>query len=121
MKVDDFQLFMMLCQSLTPDKTKPLLGDLDLTKFKPYSVGETENVVLANGEVDENGNPIVINTIIYEILVTWAWAAVDKIWAALHKGAKWFFSFFHFSISFKIITQKISTFKHCFLINIHLI
>jgi hypothetical protein len=35
MKIEDFQLFMMLCQSLTPDKTKPLLGDLDLTKFKP--------------------------------------------------------------------------------------
>ena len=71
MKVDDFQLFMMLCQSMTPDKTKPLLGDLDLTKFKPYSIGETEDVVLANGELDENGNPIVINTIIYEILVTY--------------------------------------------------
>jgi hypothetical protein len=71
MKVEDFQLFMMLCQSLTPDKTKPLLGDLDLTKFKPYSVGETEEVVLANGEVDEDGNPIVINPLIYEILTTY--------------------------------------------------
>jgi hypothetical protein len=71
MKVEDFQLFMMLCQSLTPDKTKPLLGDLDLTKFKPYSVGETEEVVLVNGEVDEDGNPIIINPIIYEILTTY--------------------------------------------------
>ena len=71
MKVDDFQLFMMLCQSLTPDKTRPLLGDLDLTKFKPYSMDETEDVFLANGEFDENGKPIVINTIIYEILVTY--------------------------------------------------
>ena len=71
MKVDDFQLFMMLCQSLTPDKTRPLFGDLDLSKFKPYSVGETEEVVLANGEVDEDGNPIIINSIIYEILVTY--------------------------------------------------
>ena len=71
MKVDDFQLFMMLCQSLTPDKTRPLLGDLDLSKFKPYSIGETETVVLANGEVDENGNPIVINEIVYEILTTY--------------------------------------------------
>ena len=71
MKIDDFQLFMMLCQSLTPDKTKPLLGDLDLTKFKPYSGNVPEEVVLANGEFDENGRPIVINTIIYEILVTY--------------------------------------------------
>lgn len=71
MKVEDFQLFMMLCQSLTPDKTKPLLGDLDLTKFKPYQLTDSEEVVLANGEVDENGNPIIINQIIYDILTTY--------------------------------------------------
>lgn len=71
MKVEDFQLFMMLCQSLTPDKTKPLLGDLDLTKFKPYPLTDSEEVVLANGEVDDNGNPIIINQIIYEILTTY--------------------------------------------------
>ena len=71
MKVEDFQLFMMLCQSLSPDKTKPLLGDLDLTKFKPYQRSDSEEVVLANGEVDEQGNPIIINQIIYEILTTY--------------------------------------------------
>ena len=71
MQVEDFQLFMMLCQSFTLDKTKPLLGDLDLTKFKPYQLKDTEEVVLANGEVDENGNPIIINQIIYDILTTY--------------------------------------------------
>jgi hypothetical protein len=71
MKVEDFQLFMMLCQSFTPDKTKPLLGDLDLTKFKPYQLTDSEEVVLANGEVDENGRPIIINQIIYDILTTY--------------------------------------------------
>lgn len=71
MKVEDFQLFMMLAQSLSPDKTKPLLGDLDLTKFKPYQCQGSEEVVLANGEVDEDGNPIVINQIIYDILTTY--------------------------------------------------
>lgn len=71
MKIEDFQLFIMLCQSLTPDKTKPLLGDLDLTKFKPYAPDGTENIVLANGEVDENGKPIVISPIVYESLVTY--------------------------------------------------
>ena len=71
MKVEDFQLFMMLCQSLTPDQTRPLLGDLDLTKFKPYQLADSEEVVLANGEVDENGRPIIINQIIYEILTTY--------------------------------------------------
>ena len=71
MQVEDFQLFMMLCQSLTPDKTKPLFGDLDLTKFKPHSFGETEEVVLFNGEFNEDGQPIIINSIIYEVLVTY--------------------------------------------------
>ena len=71
MQVEDFQLFMMLCQSLSPDKTRPLLGDLDLTKFKPYQLRDTEEIVLANGEFDENGNPIIINQIIYEILTTY--------------------------------------------------
>ena len=71
MKVEDFQLFMMLCQSLTPDKTKPLFGDLDLTQFKPRPFGPTEEVVLFNEQYDENGKPIIINAIIYEILVTY--------------------------------------------------
>ncbi len=71
MQIEDFQLFMMLCQSLSPDKTKPLLGDLDLTKFKPYQRQDSEEVVLANGEVDENGKPIIINQIIYDILTTY--------------------------------------------------
>lgn len=71
MKVDDFQLFMMLCQSLTPDKTKPLLGDLDLTKFTPHAVNGTEDVVLVYHQPDEDGNPIIINPIIYEVLATY--------------------------------------------------
>lgn len=71
MQVEDFQLFMMLSQSLSPDKTKPLLGDLDLTKFKPYQRPNSEEVVLSNGELDENGKPIIINQIIYDILTTY--------------------------------------------------
>ena len=71
MQVEDFQLFRMLAQSLSPDKTRPLLGDLDLTKFKPYQRQGSEEVVLANGEIDENGNPIIINQIIYDILTTY--------------------------------------------------
>ena len=68
MKVDDFQLFMMLCQSLTPDKTKPLLGDLDLTKFTPRAINGTEDIILVYYQPDEDGNPIIINPIIYEVL-----------------------------------------------------
>lgn len=71
MQIDDFQLFMMLCQSFDQAKTKPLLGDLDLKKFKPYQLKDSEEIVLANGEFDEKNNPIIINSIIYEILVTY--------------------------------------------------
>ena len=68
MKVEDFQLFTILCKSLTPDKTKPLLGDLDLTKFTPRAINGAEDVVLVYHQPDESGNPIIINQIIYEIL-----------------------------------------------------
>ena len=71
MKIEDFQLFMMLCSSLSPDQTKPLLGDLDLRKFKPYQRKDSEEVVLANGETDKDGKPIIINQIIYDILTTY--------------------------------------------------
>lgn len=71
MKIKDFELFMMLCQSLTPDATYPILGELDLTKFKPYQVGETEEVVLVHEDTKNDENPIVINPIIYEVLTTY--------------------------------------------------
>ena len=63
MKVTDFQLFMMLCQSLPQSVTKLLLGDLDLQSLKPYPFGENE-VVLSNED-----HTIVINEVIYTILV----------------------------------------------------
>lgn len=71
MKVKDFELFMMLSQSLTPDATRLLLGDLDLTKFKPRPVGETEEVVLVYEGTENDENPIIISSIIYEVLVTY--------------------------------------------------
>lgn len=44
MKISDFQLFLMLSQSLSQEQTKIVLGDIDLQRMKP-----TEN--LQNGEV----------------------------------------------------------------------
>ena len=66
MKVTDWQLFQMLCPSFTPDQTSLVLGDLDLSQLKPYSVGETDEVVLAN-----NDHTVVINEVIYNVLVTY--------------------------------------------------
>lgn len=71
MKVEDFQLFMMLAQSFTPEVTHLLLGDLDLSKFKPHSTKDSEEVVLVYEGTENDENPIVISSIIYEILVTY--------------------------------------------------
>ena len=51
MEVQDFDLFVMLSQTLTPDRTKPLFGDLDFTKLKPYKHPNVEGeIILANKE-----------------------------------------------------------------------
>lgn len=71
MKVEDFQLFMMLAKSLTPEATHLLLGDLDLSKFKPYAINNSEEVILVYDGTENDENPIVISSIIYEVLVTY--------------------------------------------------
>lgn len=65
MQITDFQLFSLLCQSMKPEQTSLLLGDLDLSSLKPYAMGE-EEVVLSNED-----HTIVINEVIYEIMVTY--------------------------------------------------
>lgn len=64
-KVSEFQLFMMLSQSLPQSATKLLLGDLDLTTLKPYSINDSDDVVLSNED-----HSIVINEVIYEVMMT---------------------------------------------------
>jgi hypothetical protein len=71
MEIDDFQLFIMLCQTLKPEKTKPLLGDLDLTKFKLRPKAENGEVMLVYEGTENDEKPVVISPIIYEILVTY--------------------------------------------------
>ena len=65
MKVQDFQLFGMLCSAFKPEQTYPLLGDLDLSQLSWYSKSEDE-IVLSNED-----HSIVINEVIYNILVTY--------------------------------------------------
>lgn len=51
MEIQDFDLFVMLSQTLTPDRTKLLFGDLDFTKLKPYNHPHIEGeVILADKE-----------------------------------------------------------------------
>ena len=66
MKVTDWQLFVMLCSSFKPEQTSLVLGDLDLSQLTPYSMGETEEVVLSNKD-----HTIIINEVIYNVLVTY--------------------------------------------------
>lgn len=66
MKVTDFQLFIILSQTLPQEATSIILGDLDLKALKPYRLSDSGEVVLSNAD-----HTIIINEVIYEILVTY--------------------------------------------------
>ena len=59
-EMDDFELFMMLVQTLTPDKTSILFGDLDFSKLKPFKNNQNGDIVLADKETG-----IIIDTFIF--------------------------------------------------------
>ena len=59
-EVEDFELFMMLVQTLTPDKTSILFGDLDFSKLKPFKNNQNGDIVLADKETG-----IIIDKMIY--------------------------------------------------------
>ena len=67
MEVDDFELFVMLSQTLTPDRTSLLFGDLDFSKLKPFNHPHIEGeIILANKETG-----ILIDKMIYLKIVTY--------------------------------------------------
>ena len=59
-EVDDFELFMMLVQTLTLDRTSLLFGDLDFSKLKPYPNTVNGDIVLADKETG-----VIIDKMIY--------------------------------------------------------
>lgn len=59
-KIDDFQIFMMLSPTLTQDKTSLVLGDIDLTKFKPHENKQHGEIVLVDTD-----SGIIIDKLIY--------------------------------------------------------
>lgn len=65
-EVDDFELFMMLCQTLTPDMTSLLFGDLDFSKLRPYPNQVNGDIVLADLEAG-----IMIDKLIYLRIVSY--------------------------------------------------
>ena len=59
-ELEDFELFMLLVQTLTPDKTSILFGDLDFSKLRPFKNNQNGDVVLADKETG-----VIIDKMIY--------------------------------------------------------
>jgi hypothetical protein len=65
-EVDDFQLFMIMVQTLSQDKTSILFGSLDLSKLKPHTNKQNGDIVLADIE-----SGIVVDKMIYMRIVSY--------------------------------------------------
>ena len=63
-EIEDFDLFMLLAQTLTPDRTGILFGDLDFSKMKPFKNKQNGNIVLADKE-----SGVIIDEMIYTRIV----------------------------------------------------
>ena len=87
MEIGDFDLFCMLSQTLTPDRTKLLFGDLDFTKLKPYNHPHVEDeIILADKETG-----VLIDKMIYLRIVSYlrkAFNITPKVEKAANKMTK---------------------------------
>ena len=87
MEIGDFDLFCMLSQTLTPDRTKLLFGDLDFTKLKPYNHPHIEGeIILADKETG-----VFIDKLIYVRIVSYlrkAFNITPKVEKAANKITK---------------------------------
>lgn len=59
-KIEDFELFCLFSQTMTPDKTGIIFGDLDFSKMKPFRHPQNDEIVLADKEAG-----IIIDKFIY--------------------------------------------------------
>lgn len=64
--IEDFDLFILLAQTLTLDRTSILFGDLDFSKLKPYRNNQNGHIVLADKETG-----IVVDKMIYVRIVNY--------------------------------------------------
>ena len=64
--VEDFELFMMLSQTMTPDRTGILFGDLDFSKMRPFQNNQNGEIVLADKE-----SGVIIDKLIYIRIVSY--------------------------------------------------
>ena len=87
MEVDDFDLFSMLVQNLTPDRTKLLFGDLDFSKLRPYKHPHIEDEIIL---VDKQAG-IIVDKMIYLRIVSYlrkAFNITPKVEKAANKMTK---------------------------------
>lgn len=59
-EIEPYDLFCMLSQTLTPDQTGIIFGDLDFSKMRPYRNPQNDEVVLADKE-----SGIIIDKLVY--------------------------------------------------------
>ena len=65
-EMDDYELFIMLSQTLSKDRTSILFGNLDFQKLKPYKHKQNDGIVLADIE-----SGIIIDKMIYLRIVSY--------------------------------------------------
>ena len=65
-EIEPYELFIMLSQTLTPDRTGIIFGDLDFSKMRPYRHPQHGGVILADKE-----SGIIIDELIYTRIVTY--------------------------------------------------
>ena len=86
-EVDDFELFSMLVQTLSQDKTSILFGELDFSKLRPFKHPRIEDeIILADKETG-----ILIDKMIYLKIVTYlrkAFNITPKVEKAANKMTK---------------------------------
>ena len=86
MEVEDFELFMMLVQTLTPERTSILFGDLDFSKLRPFQNQQNGDIVLA-----DKTTGVVIDKMIYLRIVSYlrkAFNITPKVEKAANKMTK---------------------------------
>ena len=86
-EVDDFELFVMLVQTLTPDRTGLLFGDIDLSKLRPYKHPYIEDEIIL---VDKQSG-IIVDKMIYLRIVSYlrkAFNITPKVEKAMNKMTK---------------------------------
>lgn len=64
-QIEDFELFTLFSQTMTPDRTGIIFGDLDFSKMKPYKHPQNDEIVLADKE-----SGVIIDKLIYMRMMT---------------------------------------------------